>query len=410
MSAVVDTGVAVDAGQATAPAPPAETSAAATPAPSLQQPESGVSQAGVPSTQSPGVTAAETGNVPDQQEQEAQPGQPKLVDPKELRTAYESLKQQAVIKIDAPAGEWNFKEQFDKIPPAYQQKAVDEIFWSTLDNTFKNFDTLPETVKSAFGARLVAQVEAEYGIPLQVLHDVAMKIRSGEIDPANVVNGTGPNQNGMPGPTAQQLIAQGYAPDDPLVQTTYALEQATMRERQYAQQIAGVQTETKKIKEAQDKAARDASLGELRGQEATARQGMLNTVLEKVPKGYEPMRDVYERLFEAAFTHPDLKAIRDRAEALHLDGAKPIAQGEMARLSAAAALKVQNQISYMQGIVAENERLKGLVGEKQGARIEIPPGGLGPQPAGTLPPRNGYDLDYEKQRLHARADELGLPR
>jgi hypothetical protein len=197
------------------------------------------------------------------------------------------------IAIDAPVEEWNGLEQFDRLPAPYREKLGDEIGWrrlpTLLDTALSNVDQLPPKWQEAIVEPLLKSVGAEFGMtPQQVIQTLqnASGQGGGEYQP--------PAQSSQPHALSQQLIAEGYEPNSPIVlaarQQEQGLTQAQRQLQQFEQRIGKFENDNKAQTKAQQEAAERQREAEFNSKRDATWETILGPTLKTIPQGYERYR------------------------------------------------------------------------------------------------------------------------
>ena len=296
------------------------------------------------------------------------------------------------IKVDAPAEQWNVKEQLDNLPAAFQNKLIGSVFSEHLPQFVEESLANPQENPEEFqlldqAAAVIAQ--RTFGRPLQEIKAIFDLTR--DLTPDQVyqlVSGTGqgyqPN-NGVPQsgvapqlPLAQQAIAQGYQPDDPYVQ------QLRARDIEYGQLQSQIKTmqqtvnDLSQYREKETQTAQERAIAEAHGavdkQAETARKG----ALEASTKGRVP-EDKLSNVSRWISRDADAEIAADAkckqylslAKEWQKDGLEGKAQGQLALYAA----RVQNIYKRVSGemlgeLVVQNGALRKADAQKA-ARKEL---------------------------------------
>lgn len=269
------------------------------------------------------------------------------------------------IKVDAPAEQWNPKEQLENLPAAFQNKLIDTVIQDHLptfvEQSLQNPDAHPQEfqlldraamliAQQAFG-RDPAEMKEIFDLTKGMTPAQVYAALSGTAQTVQPTNGNGQYgvAQGMPSSLAQQLLAEGYEPNSPVVQQAIARDaQFNQMQSQYSalqkqvNELSGYRTEQQQTTQQQ---AVQAAHKVIDGQAEAARKG----ALEAVTKGRVPENEMSEiseliglKAEKLLASNMKAKNALELAKSWQADGVEGKAKGQLA-LYAAATEKAYRQ-------------------------------------------------------------------
>jgi len=301
------------------------------------------------------------------------------------------------LALDAPLEEWDGVSRLRalNLPEAYMGKLVGGVVYEylpeVLPDALSHFNAFPQEAQAQMASAIIGALASE----MSITPDEVMARLTGTSIPSDSY--------------ADKLIAEGYTEDHPLVKEARNRDAALAAERErveaHNQKFAAYDEQQRKIAEAEAARVRAERLAPLAQHLDTVKTGFLTKL--PVPEGYEWVHNNIKAAAEQLLNSDvEVQTARKRAEAFYEQGTPDLAAGELAKIGARVGLQYQTLAKPLLELVADNERLKTLVGEKVANRKEISGGGpLAPiSPNGRA--ENESVADYIKRTMKARAAEL----
>lgn len=302
------------------------------------------------------------------------------------------------LKFDAPIAELDLKTKlndlaanpdtkgyYDALVGAVKADHLAEI----VPEAIANFDNMPAATQQAVAQAISTQIQSEIGYGLADLKQLADAYRSGQLVPAGQATPTTqpaftPSANGSYGqqsqvPFSAQLIAQGYAADDPAVMAVRQQEQtAREAEQRYARlesRLDAITGQTKQAQEVQAKQAEAQRETEFKTKVTAVWDSLIQPLKASVPQGHERTLSAIKAEGRTAVeADPKAQLSLRRAQAYYQQGSQSQGDREFAAYSARAAILMTDAATYHLGLVRDLAGATRKADKAKGSRIEMPTG------------------------------------